>query len=100
FTPRLAPPQLVKAQVGDDPVNPGVERALEAKIADVPVSLQKRFLVNVLSVVLRSSQVQSQPQHLVLVLPDQRVERRPRSRLCLADQLHFLGSSACLRMYP
>jgi ribonuclease HI len=83
------PPQLVQAEVGHNPVNPRIKRALEAEIPDIPVGLQKRLLVNVLGVVLAAGQVQRQPQHLVLILPHQRVKGRPRTRLRLANQLHL-----------
>ena len=90
LAPGLLAPQLVKAQVGDDPVDPRIKGALESEVADVPEGLQKCFLVNVFRVMLTAGKVQGQPQHLVLILPDQRVEGRPRSGLRLADQLHLL----------
>ena len=37
------------------------------------------------------SEQMNQPQHLLLILPHQRIERRPRSCLSFADELH-LGS--------
>ena len=43
-------------------------------------------------VVLRPRQMQCQPQYLLLVLSHQRVERRPRSRLRFAYQLHLRSS--------
>ena len=52
FLAHLALAQLVETQVGDDAVNPGVERALKAEIVDIAVSLQKGVLVNILRVLL------------------------------------------------
>src|ERR1035437_2845534 len=89
LAPRLAPPQLVQAKIGHNPVNPRIKRALKPEISQIPVGLQEGLLVNILCVVLTPRQAQSQPENLVLILPNQRVKGRPRPCLRLADQLHL-----------
>ena len=41
--------QMIEAEVGDDPVNPGIKRALEAEIPDMAIGLQEGFLEYVLA---------------------------------------------------
>src|SRR5580704_17599158 len=89
FAASLLASQLIQAQVCDDPVNPCIKRTLKTEVADVSVSLQESFLVNILGVVLAPGQVQSQAQNLVLILPHQRIKGGPRTRLCFADELHL-----------
>src|ERR1700722_15678761 len=43
----LTPPELIEAHVGDDPVEPGVETALETKAVEIAVNLEERLLINV-----------------------------------------------------
>ena len=93
FAAGFAPAQLVQAQIGDDPVNPGIKRALEAEVADIPVGLEEGLLVNILGIVLRTGQVQGQPQHLVFILAHQGVEGRAGTGLRLADQVHLVGAA-------
>ncbi len=100
FAPGLFAPQLVKAKIGDDPVNPRIKRAFEAEVSDVPESLQKRLLVNVFRIVLAAGQVQRQPQNLVLILPHKGVEGHPRAGLRLADQFHLLGADLLALLRP
>ena len=92
FAPGLFAPQLIKAEIGDDAVDPRIKRALEAEVADVPEGFQKCLLVDVFGIVLAAGQVQRQAQNLVLILAHQRVEGHARARLRLADQLHLLGA--------
>src|SRR5213078_3177685 len=49
---------VIEAQVRNNPINPGVKRALEPEPPNVLVCLQERFLVNVLGLMLRASQMQ------------------------------------------
>ncbi len=52
FFPHLFLADVIQAQIGHNPVNPGIERALEAEASDVLVCLQERFLIDVLGFVL------------------------------------------------
>src|SRR5579872_3086684 len=85
FFARLAPPQLIQTKVGDNAVNPRVERALEAEVSDIPEGLQKRFLIDILCVVLGAGEMQRQAQHLRFILTHQRVESHTRALLRLAN---------------
>src|SRR5260370_19296937 len=91
FLSHLLLADLVQAQIGHDPVNPGVKRALEAEPADVLVSLQEGFLINVLGFVLRSGQVQRQPKHRLVVVAHQFLERGAAAALSLPPQLSLLN---------
>ena len=46
--------------------------------------------MDILGVLLGAGQVQRQPQHGLIVLPDEGVERRSRALLRLADRVPFL----------
>src|SRR6516162_4947453 len=42
--------EIIAAQIRDDTIDPGIERALEAEPSNIAVSAQERFLINVLGV--------------------------------------------------
>src|SRR5215469_15633557 len=58
---QLLAAQVITAQVSDDAIDPGIERALEAESSDIAVGAQKGFLINILGVFGRVRQVGSQP---------------------------------------
>src|SRR5437763_1850605 len=89
FAAGLAAAELVRAEVGDDAVDPGIERALKAEVADVAISLEEGCLVDVFGVVLVAGEVQCEAQNLLFVLFDQGVKGDAAARLGLADQLRF-----------
>src|ERR1700690_31136 len=47
--------QVIETQIGDDTVDPGIERALKPEAAYVHVSAEEGFLIDVLAVFLRTS---------------------------------------------
>ena len=94
----LAAAQLVQAKIGHDPVDPGIKRALEAEISDIPECLQKGFLINILGVVLGSGQVQGQPKNLLLILAHQGVKRSTRAA-CASRISSISGARACRRSW-
>ena len=65
---QLLAAQVIAAQVGDDALDPGIERALEAESSDIAVSAQKCFLINILRIFGRVRQVGSQPQDGAIVV--------------------------------
>ncbi len=62
--PRLAPPQMIEANVGDNSVEPGIKAAFEAKAVKIAVNLEECLLINVPRVFRALHQVQRQPQHI------------------------------------
>ena len=92
FAARLAAAKLIKAEISHNPVDPGIERALETEVADIPERLEKGLLVNVFCIVLGTSKMQGQPEHLLLILANQCIECRPGARLGFANQGHFGGA--------
>ena len=79
-------PDVVQAQIGHDPVNPGVKRALKPEAPDVLVGLQERVLINILGFVFRSGKVQCEPQHRLVVVVYQFLERSTAAALRLANE--------------
>ena len=77
---------MIQAEIGHDAVDPGVEGAFEAKVANTFVRLQKCVLINILRFVLRSGQVHCQTQHRVIVVAHQLFECRAATALRLAHQ--------------
>src|SRR5262249_24420239 len=86
--------QVIKAEVGNDAVDPGVEGALEAEAAYVLVGLQESILENVLRVVLRPGQVQSQTQHCLIVMANEFLEGCAIPALRLADQHRVVDAAS------
>ena len=101
FGPRLAPPQLIEANVGDDAIEPGIKAALETESMEVAVDLQEGFLVDVARVLGTLHQVQRQPQHVAVVAAHQFLERMAGARLRLDHQTALVqlgqGSHRCQR---
>src|SRR5262249_8433578 len=63
--------QVIETQVRRNAIDPGIEGTFEAKPPQVAVCAQKRLLVNILSVFIRTGDIQSQTQHHAIVMPDQ-----------------------------
>ena len=77
---------MVEAKIGDDAVDPGIERALEPEAPQVAISLKEGFLVDVLGVVFRGGQPQRQSQNCLVVLAHQLLEGGAVPALRLTDQ--------------
>ena len=67
----FALPQLIQADVGHDPVQPGMKTAIEPERMQVPVDPRKRLLVHVARIFRRPQQVHRQPEHTLVVRADQ-----------------------------
>ena len=80
-------PQVIEAQVGHDSVDPGIEGTLKAEAANVYISTQKGFLVDVLSIFLRAGEMNCEAQHGTVVLPYQFFESGCVAELSSADEL-------------
>src|SRR4051812_49330552 len=78
--------KVVEAKISDDAVDPGVERALKAKAAQVLVGLQKGVLVNVLCVGFGTGEAEREPQNTLVVVADEFFERGAIATLRLSDQ--------------
>src|SRR5215471_12073617 len=96
FAARLALAQVVEAEVGNDPVNPGIERTFKTEITNVTVGFEESFLIDVLSVCLRVGEMKSQPQHRLVVLTNQRLKRSPVTALRGANQIAVIQSALSL----
>ena len=93
FFSHLLLPDVVQTQIRHDPVNPGVERTLETETPNALVSLQERFLINILRFVFRSRQVQSQAQYRLIILAHQFLEGGAATVLRLAHQKGVVNSA-------
>ena len=71
----LTASQMIEAEIGDDAVNPGVERRLKTKAIKVLVGPEKCFLIDVLSILLGTGEMQRQTQHSLVVISHQLFER-------------------------
>src|SRR4051812_33092332 len=78
--------QMVEAKIGDDAVDPGVERAFEAEAAQVLERLQESVLVNVLGFGFRSGESKGQPQNTLVVMANEFFERSMIATLRLSYQ--------------
>jgi hypothetical protein len=91
--PDLPLAQLVQADVGHDPVQPGMKAAIEPERLEVPVDAEKRFLVDIPRIFRRPQQVHGEPKHTLIVSADQLLERvlvaalgRPNQRIHVGTQ--------------
>jgi hypothetical protein len=81
---------MVEAQIRHDAVDPGIERALEPEAADVDVSAQEGFLVDVLAVFLGAGEVNRQAEYGPVVLANQFFKSGGIAELCSADELRVI----------
>jgi hypothetical protein len=84
---------MIQAQIRYDPVNPSVERTLKAEAADVLISFQERVLVNVLSVLFGSGEMEGEPQYRVIVVTDEFLEGGAVPALCLPDEHRVIDAA-------
>src|SRR6266436_1571826 len=96
FLPDLSLAEVIETEIGDDAVNPGVERALEAKTAYILVGLEEGLLEDVLGVMLGSGEVQGKPQYGLVVMANQFLEGGAIAALRLADQHRIVDAAATL----
>src|SRR5208337_3641156 len=86
--------QMIKAEVGNDAVDPGIERTLKPEATQILVGLEEGFLINILRVRLLPRQVQRQPQHRLIVMADEYLEGRTVTLLRLPDQTRIVNAVA------
>ena len=84
--------ELVETEVGDDAVDPGIERALEAEVADVAVGFEEGFLVDIFRIAFRTGEMEGEAEDLVLVLADEGVKGYAGAGLRFADEFHLRGA--------
>src|SRR5580698_6329806 len=83
---------MIQAQIGHNPVNPSVERALEAEPAQINVGAKKSFLVDVLTIFLRSGKMHRQTQHGAVILAHQFFEGGGIAHLSLTDEKRVIDA--------
>ena len=81
---------MVETQIGNDAINPGIERALKAEAPNIYVGAQKGFLVDVLAIFLRSGEMNRQAENGPVVLADQFFESGGIAQLSSADELRVI----------
>src|SRR5215469_11651027 len=87
---------MVKTQVGDDAVHPGIEGALEAEIPQMAIGLEKGLLVNILRLGFRAGEMERQTKHRLVVLADEFLKRSARSALRFAYQIAIIDAVECV----
>src|ERR1051325_8145234 len=71
----LAFPEVVQANIGHDPVKPGMETTVKAKCMQVLVNPKESLLVDIPGILWRSQKVEGDPYNILIVCTDQRFER-------------------------
>src|SRR5882672_10958186 len=77
---------MIKTQIGNDAVDPGIERTFETEAAHVPVGFEESLLVNILGLMLRACQPQGQTQDGLVVAAHEVLEGSAVSALSLPHQ--------------
>src|SRR5258705_2028656 len=85
---------MVEAEVGDNPVNPGIERTLKTKARQVLVGFKEGILMDVLRVRFRTGEVKSQAQDRLIVVTHENLESRAVPPLRLPDQSRVVNAVA------
>ncbi|MOA03908.1 hypothetical protein D3C78_1234390 [compost metagenome] len=93
---------MILRRVHRNAVQPGVESAVTAEIAQRPVGLDEGFLRHILGFLGIVHEAHDQPENLVLVLEHQQIERALVTTLDPLDQLliRFLGLHSCSSERP
>jgi hypothetical protein len=60
----VPPPQVIEAAIRNDAIDPRVEGAFKSEVGEFPVRAQKRFLADVLCIVLGPGKMDRQPEDL------------------------------------
>ncbi len=93
FLAHLLFAQMIEAKIGYDAIDPGIERALKAKIGYALVRFEERFLVYILGLVLVTGELHGQPHHRLIVVPHQLLERGAVTALRFADQQRVIDTA-------
>src|SRR5689334_881363 len=89
---------MIQAEIGHDAIDPSVKGALEAETREIDVCPKERFLINVLTILLRAREMHRQPQHGTVVLPHQFFEGRGVPLLRLANQRGVVNANRYRRI--
>ena len=92
--PNLTATEVVEADIGNNPIQPGVERTIEPESVEVPVDLQKSLLVDIARFIRRPQKVHGDAEDTLVVGPHQTLESILVALLGRADQPGFV----CLRL--
>src|SRR5437879_7610414 len=76
FRVAVATAQVIEANVRNDPIDPCVESAFEAEPVQVAIDLQKRFLIDVSSILGAAQHIEREPQDLPVVALHEQFESR------------------------
>src|SRR5262249_41123357 len=96
FPARLSLAQVVETKIGDDAEDPCVERTFEAEAADVTISLEEGFLVNVLGISFRVGEAKGEAKNGLIVLPDERLKSSTVTALRGTNQITVIQSALSL----
>jgi hypothetical protein len=86
FGPAVPAAELVKANICDDAIQPGIETALETEAMQILINFQESFLVDVAGVFWLVQNVQGDSQDVAVVAMHQRFKRFAIARLRAFDQ--------------
>src|SRR6516162_6078119 len=100
-------PQMVEAHVRHNPIQPGVEAAIETKCVQIPKYLEKDLLIHIPRLLGGAQQVHGLPEHTLIVDADQLLERvlvatlrRPDERIHLRAQASASRTGCVLGHLP
>ena len=87
----VAAPEVIKADIRDDPIDPRVESAFETKAVQIAINLKEGLLVNIARVFSAAQHIQREPQHLAVVALHEHLESGTIARLRALDQRSVIG---------
>src|SRR5207302_9541045 len=85
--------QMIETQVRDDAVDPRVEGTLKTEVADVAISLQEGFLIDVLRVLFGAREMVGKLEHGLVILTHECLKRCAVAALRLAYQIGIVNAA-------
>jgi hypothetical protein len=81
---------MVQAKIGHNPIQPGMETAVEPEVVEVSVDPQECFLIDVTGVLRGAKEVKREPKHTLVVGLDKLFEGVMIASLRRSDQSAFI----------
>jgi len=90
FAASGAAAQVIEGHVGHNPIEPGIETALEPEAMQIAIGAQEAFLINVARIFRTMHQIQRQAENIAVVTADEFLKRQAIAGLSFTDEALLL----------
>ena len=84
---------MVQAEIRGNAIDPRIKRALETKPSQMYIGAQESFLINILAIVLRSREMNSEAKDRAVIFLDKLFEGRDIALLRCSNQPRVIGAT-------